>query len=221
MYSDGAWSYKPDLKPHQLIDLARCVQIQFQLHATGAPVGYLCSFSLSQGMTVFKVKYSSAFMEAASKYLQLIVPKYLARNQPLPFTEASGDFGLINESSEVQDQHEKVLDALADTTVEPLGPQKDSQDEERATLHCALTNARHRCPVCLYLCKIVSCICNGRQQQCGSYCPAGLMHKPLTLMSKEPLWAPVDIQLQRSETGDNKIGIFPGNDSELLVPMSF
>ncbi|NJR41972.1 MAG: hypothetical protein HC767_04265 [Akkermansiaceae bacterium] len=66
----SAWSYNPTSRPHDEMDIAHIVQVQLQMHATGARVGYLCSWSVANGSKIFKMKYSEEFMRGASEVLQ-------------------------------------------------------------------------------------------------------------------------------------------------------
>jgi hypothetical protein len=47
------------------------------MHATGAKIGYLCSWSVANGYKIFKVEYSEDFMRGASEVLQQVVNTYL------------------------------------------------------------------------------------------------------------------------------------------------
>lgn len=73
----GLWSYNPSSRPHEHMDMAHLVQVQLQMHATGAQRGYLCSWSVANGSNVFKTHYNPSFVRAASKVLQQVVSKYL------------------------------------------------------------------------------------------------------------------------------------------------
>lgn len=114
----SAWSYNPASRPHESVDVAHIVQAQMQMHATGASIGYLCSWSVANGSKVFKMTYSSEFMRAASEVLQHVVMKYLTSKQsPLPCCD------IRNEDVQMQSVWHRMMNVLADcvASVECLG----------------------------------------------------------------------------------------------------
>lgn len=112
------WSYNPASRPHDAMDIAHIVQVQLQMHATGAKVGYLCSWSLSHGSTVFRLEYSEAFMRGVSKVLQQVIHKYLQ-----PGCTALPKCDMTEEDSSLQNPWYRMMGALADcvSSVKNLG----------------------------------------------------------------------------------------------------
>jgi hypothetical protein len=100
------------------MDLAHIVQVQLQMHATGANVGYLCSWSVANGAKIFKMKYSLQFMRHASQVLQQVVTKYLQ-----PGTESLPKCNITQEDESLQTPWLKMMHALADcaAAVELMG----------------------------------------------------------------------------------------------------
>jgi hypothetical protein len=72
--------FMPNSKPATEIDAAYVVQLQLQMHATGAKVGYLISWA-RMGISVFRVKYCSDFVIAAAKVLQTVISCYVFGSQ--------------------------------------------------------------------------------------------------------------------------------------------
>ena len=58
------------------MDPAYVMQLQFQIHATGADHGFLVSWS-RQGLSIFRVPYSYALVAAAAKVLETVIAQYL------------------------------------------------------------------------------------------------------------------------------------------------
>ena len=87
------------------------------MHATTAPVGYLCSYTVANGVQLFKVTYSGRFMLQASAFLQMVFERnYLTARGELPPCDIRKDSQLM------QKQHREMLNALADVQVQLLGP---------------------------------------------------------------------------------------------------
>lgn len=112
---DG-WEYSPTIEPHKAPDVSHLFQIQFQMHATTAPVGYLCSHSIANGTQVFRVGYSPSFMRSVSSFLKILVPQYLTPDAPLP------KCNIAYEGTDMARLHRQMLDELADIVVEPMLP---------------------------------------------------------------------------------------------------
>lgn len=105
----SAWSYNPTSRPHDEMDIAHIVQVQLQMHATGARVGYLCSWSVANGSKIFKMKYSEEFMRGASEVLQQVVQRYLQPgNDTLPKCD------ITQEDDSMQVPWYRMMHALGD-----------------------------------------------------------------------------------------------------------
>ena len=59
------------------IDAAYIMQVQFQLHATGADYGYLVSWA-RRGLSIFKVPYSLDLVRATAVVLRYVIGEYLS-----------------------------------------------------------------------------------------------------------------------------------------------
>ena len=68
----------PDVLPVSLdkVDPAYLAQMQLQLHATGADIGYLVSWARKQ-LSVIKVPYSFDFVQAAARVLVHVVTDFV------------------------------------------------------------------------------------------------------------------------------------------------
>jgi hypothetical protein len=73
------------------------VQVQLQMHATGADVAYCVSYSVHRGIRVFMVPYCARFICAAARVLVHVYKRYISkgRSSPLPAhpdTQGDADF---------------------------------------------------------------------------------------------------------------------------------
>ena len=77
-HAGSQWTYVPSVGPFREghLDPAYVMQLQFQVHATGADRGFLVSWS-RQGLSIFEVPYSHALVAAAAKVLQTVISLYL------------------------------------------------------------------------------------------------------------------------------------------------
>lgn len=76
----GDWMYRPTSKPHLRLEPAFMVQMQLQMHATGAKVAYLVSWA-RMGLGLFKVEYNGNFVIAAAKVLQLVMNRFVLKDE--------------------------------------------------------------------------------------------------------------------------------------------
>jgi hypothetical protein len=111
------WTYDPNISPATKIDVAHVIQIQFQLQATGAEIGFLCSWSVRNGVRFFSVKYSERFMQCASQVLKEVTSKYLQQGKrSLPSCV------ITSESEALQESWHSMMEALTRVEVKDLGP---------------------------------------------------------------------------------------------------
>ena len=73
------YTFVPSVPPFSLdtLDVAYVLQVQFQLHATGAEFGYLVSWARS-GLSVIKIPYSYELISACALVLQDVIINYLS-----------------------------------------------------------------------------------------------------------------------------------------------
>jgi hypothetical protein len=110
------WTYDPNLGPATQIDVAYVIQIQFQLQATGAEIGFLCSWSVRNGVRFFAVTYSDRFMQRASLVLKEVINKYFQQSETsLP------SLNITSESEDLQKHWQSMMEALTEVEVKDLG----------------------------------------------------------------------------------------------------
>ena len=89
-------TYVPSIPSFRLdnLDPAYVMQLQFQMHATGAAYGYICSWSRRE-LTIIHVPYSFELVEATAHVLVHVVKHYLDPEQlpvlPRNFVELTAD----------------------------------------------------------------------------------------------------------------------------------
>ena len=73
------YTFVPSVPPFSLdtLDSGYVLQVQFQLHATGAEFGYLVSWARS-GLSVTKIPYSLELITACAHVLQHVIEDYLS-----------------------------------------------------------------------------------------------------------------------------------------------
>ena len=115
------WVYLPNVLPYHIgnLDPAHLMQIQVQLHATGAEYGLLVSWSRAR-LAVFKVPYCHEFMVALARQMAVVVRKYIEPEAAPPLPQRFADL-----SPELQKlmtaTYEKLGTVIASITQEPLG----------------------------------------------------------------------------------------------------
>lgn len=104
------------MKPATEIDVAYVIQILFQLHATGADIGFMCSWSVRHGVRFYSVKYSETFMHRASLVLREVIHTYFQQaEKSLP------SCNMVSESETLQRHWRSMMEALAKVEVNDLG----------------------------------------------------------------------------------------------------
>lgn len=114
----------PSVPPFDLstLDAAYVLQVQFQLHATGADYGYLASWART-GLSVTKIFYSLDLIIACARVLQHVIADYLSPEDvpkmPLTFASLSQDV-----QQAVIDVHTKLGTVMRQCELLPLSGRK-------------------------------------------------------------------------------------------------
>jgi hypothetical protein len=114
--ADEKWVFDPDMRccTANKLDPAYMVQVQLQMHVTGAKKAFLGQWTLRNGTAVFQLDYSREFMRRASKVLKLVFDKYVA-----PSYDCDSQYGLPERDIMKQPYHlrtawENMMHSLAD-----------------------------------------------------------------------------------------------------------
>ena len=91
---EQVWQYLPNSSPmaKDKIDPAYLVQMQFQMHATGAETAYLVSWART-GVAAYSVPYSYDFVIKAAGVLELVYNSYVAPDDRPPLPTALNTMG--------------------------------------------------------------------------------------------------------------------------------
>jgi hypothetical protein len=78
--ADEKWVFDSDMRccTANKLDPAYMVQVQLQMHVTGARTAFLGQWTLRNGTAVFQLDYSEETMRRASKVLKLVFDEYVA-----------------------------------------------------------------------------------------------------------------------------------------------
>jgi hypothetical protein len=100
------------------VDPRHVVQMQLQMHATGAPVAFLCSWARS-GMHMWLVPYRPAFVLAAAAVLKCVLERYVYAAAPPPTGDVfSCDKALKDPWLKMWEQLREVMGAIQRLSIE-------------------------------------------------------------------------------------------------------
>lgn len=86
MHADATWRFDPCCRCSQpdAVDPGYWVQVQLQLHATGAATAFLGQWTLRSRTALYQIEYNKAFMEQASLVLSKVISKYMKPDTTFP-----------------------------------------------------------------------------------------------------------------------------------------
>ena len=142
---DLTYMYLPNSSPIQpsKVDPAYLVQVQFQMHATGASMAFIASWART-GVSVHRIQYSFAFVEKAAAVAAAVITHYVLPDErpALPKSLASMD-------DQLKQSWIEMYDALRDVAKQaewiPQPPGAHTQHRLRNTACSACTAMRNGC----------------------------------------------------------------------------
>jgi hypothetical protein len=76
MHAGDKWYYNPSSAPTVRVDPAHVLQVQLQMQATGARVGWIVSFA-RQGIRIFEAKFDEKLVRSVARVLKSVLQGYI------------------------------------------------------------------------------------------------------------------------------------------------